>query len=330
MDSTVPAHRMLRRFAILIVACLAGVAVAQSFPSRPVRLVVPYPPGAPVDALARGFAETLAPLLGQPVLVETRAGANEIVAATAVAKAPPDGHTLLLGTDAAFTQNAFLYAKLPYDARRDFIPVSRLVHVNMVLIVRGDLPERDLRAFVARMKTDGRDRHYASAGAGGTTHLAMESLKREAGFELQHVAYKGVAPAMQDLLGGSVDALFAGATAALGHLASGKVRVLAVSGAKRALALPDVPTFAEAGYPGTQASFYLGLAAPAGTPPSVVERLSAEARKAVLDAAFLAKFVQPFAYDPIGDSPSEFAAFLVKDAEANARRIRALGLKLEL
>ena len=320
----------LRRFAILIAALFAGMACAQPFPSKPVRLVVPYPPGAPVDALARGFAETLAPLLGQPVLVETRAGANEIVAATAVAKAPADGHTLLLATDAAFTQNAFLYAKLPYDARRDFVPVSRLVHVNMVLIVRGDLPERDLRAFVARMKTDGHDRHYASAGAGGTTHLAMESLKREGGFELRHVAYKGIAPAMQDLLGGSVDALFAGATAAMGHLASGKVRVLAVSGAKRALALPEVPTFAEAGFPGTQASFYLGLAAPAGTPAALVERLAVEARKAVLDRTFLAKFVQPFAYDPVADTPAEFAAFLARDAEANAQRIRALGLKLEL
>ncbi len=294
------------------------------------RLVVPYPPGAPVDALARGLAETLSPIWGQPVLVETRAGANEIVAATAVAKAPPDGHVLLLATDAAYTQNALLYDKLPYDARRDLTPVSRVVLVNMVLIVRGDLPAPTLREFVALMKREGRERHYASAGAGGTTHLAMESFKQEAGFELRHVAYKGIAPAMQDLLGGSMDALFAGASAAMGHLGSGRVRVLAVSGARRSFALPDVPTFAESGYPGTQASFYLGLAAPAGTPNAIIERIGADVRKAVLDRTFLARFVQPFAYEPIGDTPSEFAEFLKRDVEANTKRIRALGLKLEL
>ena len=239
------------------------------------RLVVPYPPGAPVDALARGLAETLSPIWGQPVLVETRAGANEIVAATAVAKAPPDGHVLLLATDAAYTQNALLYDKLPYDARRDLTPVSRVVLVNMVLIVRGDLPAPTLREFVALMKREGRERHYASAGAGGTTHLAMESFKQEAGFELRHVAYKGIAPAMQDLLGGSMDALFAGASAAMGHLGSGRVRVLAVSGARRSFALPDVPTFAESGIP-FDGDSWLAIMGPPGMPADVAATLNRE------------------------------------------------------
>ncbi len=314
----------------LTAMALSVAATAQTFPNKPVKLVIPYPAGAPVDNVARGLGEALSAIWGQPVVIENRAGANEIVAASAVTKSAPDGYTLLLGTDAAFTQNAFLYNNLPYDASRELMPISRVVFVNMVLIGRGELPVSSAKDFAALMKKEGGKRNYGSAGAGGTTHLAMESFKQEAGFEMQHVAYKGIAPAMQDLLGNNIDALFAGATAAIPHLKTGKVKVLGISGTKRAKALPDVPTFAESGYPNTLANFYLGLAAPAGTPAAIVNKISADVRKAIADKNFLEKFVDPYGYDPLGETPQQFTDFLKRDAEVNARRIKALGIKLDL
>ena len=314
----------------LTLAGAAGVASAQSFPNKPVKLIVPYPAGAPVDNVARGLGEVLSAIWGQPVLIDNRAGANEIVAASAVTKSAPDGYTLLLGTDAAYTQNAFLYNNLPYDAVKEFAPISRVVFVNMVLIARGELPAGSAKDFAALMKKEGAKRNYGSAGAGGTTHLAMESFKQEGGFDMQHVPYKGIAPAMPDILGGNIDALFAGATAAIPHLKTGRVKVLGISGAKRAKALPDVPTFAEAGYPKVQANFYLGLAAPTGTPPAVITKIAADIRKAVADKAFLEKFVEPYGYDPIGETPQQFGDFLKRDSEMNAKRIKALGIKLDL
>lgn len=324
-------RKLLRQGALTLLAgLLCGTASAQSFPNKPVRLIVPYPAGAPVDNVARGLGEVLAGIWGQPVLVENRAGANEIVAATAVAKSAPDGYTLLLGTDAAYSQNAFLYNNLPYDANRDLMPISRVVFVNMVLIARGELPASSAKDFAALMKKEGSKRNYGSAGAGGTTHLAMESFKQAGGFEMQHVPYKGIAPAMQDILGGNIDALFAGATAAIPHLKTGKVKVLGISGSARAKALPDVPTFAEAGFPKVQANFYLGLAAPAGTPAAVLNKISADVRKAVADKGFLEKFVEPYGYDPIGETPQQFSEFLKRDSEMNATRIKSLGIKLDL
>ena len=326
------AQRCATGFALALFHAIlfTGAALAQSFPNKPVKLIIPYPAGAPVDNVARGLGEALSAIWGQPVLIDNRAGANEIVAASAVTKSAPDGYTLLLGTDAAFTQNAYLYNKLPYDAKTELAPVSRVVFVNMVLIARGELPAASSKDFVALMKKEGDKRNYGSAGAGGTTHLAMESFKQEGGFPMQHVPYKGIAPAMQDLLGGNIDALFAGATAAIPHLKTGKVKVLGISGAKRAKSLPDVPTFAEAGYPNTQANFYLGVAAPAGTPVAIINKISADIRKAVADKAFLEKFVDPYGYDPIGETPQQFGEFLKRDSEINDKRIKALGIKLDL
>ncbi len=328
---------MFRRAASVLGWCLclaatAGIspiAVAQVYPSKPVKLIVPYPPGAPVDNVARGLSEALGALWAQPVIVENRAGANEIIAVSAVVKAPADGYTLLLGSDAAFVHNAMLFSNLPYDPAKDLVPVTRVVLVNMVLIVKGDLPARDVKEFVTLMKKDGSKHSYASAGAGGTTHIAMEGFKQNAGFEFVHVPYKGIAPAVQDMLGGTIDAMFAGATAAVPHLKSGKVKVLAISGTKRAKVLPDVPTFAESGFPKVEANFYLGLAAPRGTPVTVVNKIAADVRKVLEDKAFLERFIEPFGFEPVGDTPAQFAAFVKRDWEVSGPKIRALGVKLD-
>ena len=242
---------ILRRCALgLALLTLSAGASAQAFPNKPVKLVVPYPAGAPVDNVARGLAEVLSALWGQPVLIDNRAGANEIVAASAVTKSAPDGYTLLLGTDAAYSQNAFLYNNLPYDAAKELAPISRVVFVNMVLIARGELPAAGAKDFVGLMKKEGAKRNYGSAGAGG-----------------------------------NIDALFAGATAAIPHLKTGKVKVLGISGTKRA--------------------------------------------KALTDKAFLEKFVEPYGYKPTGETPQQFGEFLKRDSEANAARIKALGIKLD-
>ncbi|WP_036596611.1 Bug family tripartite tricarboxylate transporter substrate binding protein [Ottowia thiooxydans] len=302
---------------------------AQTFPNKPVRIMVPYPAGAPVDNFARGLGETLGAIWKQPVIIDNRPGANEIIAAQAVTKSPADGYTLLLGSEAAFTQNAFLYSKMPYDADKDLAPVTRAVYFNMVLITRSALGTPTLKDFVSLMKKEGNKHSYGSAGAGGTTHLAMESIKKEAGFDMLHVPYKGIAPAMQDMLGNSIDAMIAGATAAISQMPTGKVKVLAIAGTKRAKSLPDVPTFAEAGYPKVVANLYLGLAAPAGTPKPVVDKIAADIRKALADKAFLEKNVEPYGYETIGDTPEQFLAYMKQDKEVSGRRIKELGIKLD-
>ena len=320
--------------ALIIAMIAAGLvcannALSQAYPSKPVKLIVPYPAGAPVDNFARGLTEGLTKLWGQQVIIESKPGANEIIAASSVTQAAPDGYTLLLGSDAAFTQNAFLYSKMPYNADKDLTPITRTVQFNMVLITRTELKTPTLKDFVALMKKEGAKHNYASAGAGGTTHLAMESLKQEASFDMVHVPYKGIAPAMQDMIGGSIDAMIAGASAAIAQMPTGKVTVLAIAGAKRAKALPEVPTYAEAGYPNVVSNLYLGLAAPAGTPAAIVNKIAADIAKVMKDKEVLDKFVDPYGYDVIADTPKQFEAFLAQDKLSAGKRIKDLGVKLD-
>lgn len=323
------AQKCLLGACVLALAGATSLASAQPYPNKPVKLIVPYPAGAPVDNFARGLSEALTGLWGQPVIVDNRPGANEIIAASFVAKAPSDGYTLLLGSDAAFTHNAFLYSKMPYDADKDLTPVTRAVHFNMVLITKGDLKTPTLKDFVALMKKEGDKHSYASAGSGGTTHQAMESLKQEAAFDMVHIPYKGIAPAIQDMLGGNIDAMIAGASAAIPHLQGGKVKVLAIAGTKRAKALPNVPTFAESGYPHVVANLYLALAAPAGTAPAIANKITADVQKVLKSKDFLDRFVDPYGYEPIGDTPQQFEAFLKQDKNVSGKRIKALGIKLD-
>jgi tripartite-type tricarboxylate transporter receptor subunit TctC len=308
---------------------VALTAQADGYPVKPVKLLVPYPAGAPVDNFARGFSEEIGKVWGQSMVIDNRGGANEIIAGTALVQAPADGYTVMLGSDALFTQNAFLYSKLPYNSDKDITPIMRAVEFNMVLIVRSDLQVKTLKEFVALMKKEGDKHNYGSAGAGGTTHLAMESLKQEAGFKMSHVPYKGIAPAMQDLLGGNIDALIAGASAAIAQMPSGKVRVLAIAGKQRAKALPDVPTYAEQGYPGVVSNLYLGFAVPAGTPAAVVDKFQADATRVLNDKKFVEKFVDPYGYEVIADTQKQFESFLKQDKISAGQRIKQLGIKLD-
>lgn len=317
------------RWAACALMALAGSVAAQTYPTRPVRLIVPYPPGGPVDVFARGLAERLGTRLGQAVVIDNRPGTNEIVAADVAAKSAPDGYTLFLATEMALSLNKYLFAKLPYDPEKDLTPVSRAVDVNMVLIARGDLPVNNLQEFVALMKKDSAKRNFGSAGLGNTTHLGFEALMRDAGFKITHIPYKGIAPAVSDMLAGQIDAMFAGVTAATPHLKSGKMKVLAISGPKRPRVLPEVPTFTEAGYPNVEARFYLSLVAPRDTPAAIIQKVAAETRQVMTEKPFLDKYVDFNGFEAVGTTPEEFAQFLVRDREQAGQRVRAAGVRLE-
>jgi tripartite-type tricarboxylate transporter receptor subunit TctC len=320
------------RRALLAAACLAIAAptmAADAWPTKPVKLIVPYPPGGPVDGVARGLAERLSKLWNQPVLVDNRGGANEIIAADMTAKSVPDGHTILFGGDPTFSGNRFLFSKLPYNPLTDLVPVTRVTFVNMAFIVNGNLPVSNLKEFVALMKANPGKYNYGSAGAGGPTHLPVDAFARREGFEITHVAYKGIAPAVQDLLGGQVQIMVAGSSAATPYVASGKLKVLAINGSKRAKSLPNVPTFAEAGFPNTEMYFFLGLTVPKGVPKPIIDEIASSTRKVLADPSFVEKTLDPYGFDPLGETPEQFAAFLVKDRAAAEKKIKEAGVKLD-
>lgn len=303
-------------------------AWAQSFPSKPVRLVVPYPAGGPVDGVARGLADRLSRLWNQPVIVDNRAGANEVIAADLVTKAAPDGYTILAGADPTFATNQYLFKKLPYNPRTDLIPVSRVAFVNMALVVNGNFPANNMKEFVAQVRANPGQYNY-SAGAGTAAHVHFDAFLRQQKLDMTHVSYKGVAPALQDLLAGQIQATMGGITTAKPHLASGKLKLLAINGSRRARSLPDVPTFAEAGFPNTEAYFYVGLAVPKGTPKDIVDAIASANRKAVADPSFAEKTLEPFAYEPLSETPEQFAAFLTEDRAKAEKKIRDAGVSLE-
>jgi tripartite-type tricarboxylate transporter receptor subunit TctC len=324
-----PAAKRLLLLALLAGSTLAGPsAMAQAFPSKPIRLVVPYPAGGPVDGVARGLADRLAKIWNQPVIVDNRAGANEVIAADIVAKSNADGYTILAGADPTFATNQYLFKKLPYNPRTDLVPVSRVAFVNMALIVNGSFPANNMKEFVALVKANPGKYNY-SAGAGTAAHVHFDAFLRQQQLDMTHVAYRGVAPALQDLLAGQIQATMGGITTAKPHLASGKLKLLAINGNKRAKSLPDVPTFAEAGFPNTESYFYVGLAVPKGTPKNIIDAIAAANRKAVSDPTFAEKTLDPFAYEPLSETPEQFATFLTGDRIKAEKKIRDAGASLE-
>lgn len=324
-----PLKAWLGAFALSSASLCATQAMADAYPIKPVRLVVPYPAGGPVDGVARGYAEKLAKVWNQPIVVENRGGANEILAADAVAKSPPDGYTILFGADASFSTNQFLFKKLPYNPLTDLVPVSRVTFVNMALIVEGSLPVNNVKEFVALIKANPGKYNYGSAGTGSPVHIHFDAFLRQENLQMTHVAYKGIAPAVQDMLSGQIQAMMAGVTAATPHLASGRMKILAINGNKRAKTLPNVPTFAESGFPNAETYFFLGLAVPKGTPKAVIDEINSATRKVVADPAFVEKTLDPFAFEPLSETPEQFAAFLVNDRKRAEKKVRDAGARLD-
>lgn len=325
---TVSWRRRLLAALLAAGSCMGSVALAQTFPTKTVKLIVPYPAGGPVDGVARGLADRLTRIWNQPVMVENRAGANEVLAADMVAKSAPDGYTILAGADPAFATNEFLFRKLPYNPRTDLVPVSRVAFVNMALILNGSFPASNMKEFVAQVRANPGKFNY-SAGAGTAAHVHFDAFLRQQNLNMVHVSYKGVAPALQDLLAGQIHATIGGITTAKPHLSSGKLKLMAINGSKRARSLPDVPTFAEAGFPATEAYFYVGLAVPKGTPKEIVDAIASANRTAVSDPSFAEKTLDPYAYEPLSETPEQFAAFLVEDRAKAEKKIRDAGVILE-
>jgi len=314
--------------ALVVAFLFLGNANAQTdYPIRPVKVIVPSPPGGGTDILARVLAQHLSKALGQPFFVENKAGAGNMIGIEFVAHAPADGYTVLV-VPSTLALNSVLYKKVPYDPVRDFAPVTLAATAPNVLVVNPALPAKSLAEFIALAKAKPGALSYGTPGIGTSPHLSMELLKSMAGIDLQHVPYRGTAAAVTDVIGGQIAATFANAFTAKPQVDSGRVRALAVSGPNRIDAFPGVPPVAEAGVPGYEAMQWYGLAVPAGTPAPIIARLHAEAAKALQSDEMKEKLALDGA-QPVGSSPAEFAALIRRELEKWTRVVRAAGIELQ-
>jgi len=319
---------------IAIVSLLSGIALAHiaqawsadAYPAKPIRMVVGYPPGGANDLVGRAIATRMSPRLGQQVIVENRAGAAGNIGTELVARAAPDGYTLLLASVASFAMSPALLGKVPFDPINDFAPVTQAVVVTSLLSVHPSLPVRSMKQLVALAKKQPGALNYASPGRGSIAHLASELLWITAGIKMNHVPYKGGAPAVADAIAGHVEVMFSLISTQTPHVRSGRLRALAVTSAKRSAALPDVPTLAESGYPGFEASGWLGLVFPARTPPPVVNRIHQEA-VAVLKLRETQAQLEDLGLDPETSSPAAFHALIKSDYARWDKVVRAAGLR---
>jgi tripartite-type tricarboxylate transporter receptor subunit TctC len=307
----------------LTLVCFA----AHAWPAKPVRIVVAYPPGGGIDVMARQLAERLTPAWGQSVVVENKPGANTIVATDAVAKS--DNHTILMTTDATFSINPHLYAKLPFDTQRDFIPVTMLVLLQQLLVAHPSLPANTVPELIALAKAKPGSINYASYGSGSQPHLAGEMLKYKAGIDLVHVPYKGISLAVPAVIAGEVQLTFAGIATSTGPLKSGRIKALAIGGENRSPLFPQVPTFRELGFPEVETHAWFGLFLPAGSPREAVTRIHQDTRKILDDPEFRQKQLIDRGYEVVGSSPEEFAAYILRDRESRGRAVKISGAKAE-
>jgi tripartite-type tricarboxylate transporter receptor subunit TctC len=308
--------------ALIWLCLLAGPAGAQSdYPSKPVKIIVPSAPGGGTDIAARVLAQHLSQSLGQQFFIDNRPGAGNMIGIEAAARSAPDGYTLLM-TASTLSINHLTYKKVLYDAVRDFAPISLVVSLPSVLVVHPSVPARSLAELIALAKRSPDQLTYGSAGVGTNPHLSMELLKTMAGIEIRHIPYRGVGPALNDLIAGQVSVLVAGVLTTKPQVDAGTVRGLAVSGLKRVEVLPEVPTVAEAGVAGYEALQWYGLLAPAGTPAPIIARLHAETAKAVRSAEMKERLAADGA-DPVGNTPAEFAAHIKDEMRKWAEVARA-------
>jgi tripartite-type tricarboxylate transporter receptor subunit TctC len=317
---------MKRAFLILAAALLPALALAQAYPSKPVRIIVPFPPGGPADIFGRGLAQGMAAELGQPVLIENLSGVGGVLGVDRVAKSPPDGYTLALNSASTLSIAPFSLSKMPYDVKKDFALITVVVRVPEVLVVHPSLPVDSLSAFISYTKANPGKVNFGSAGGGSITHLAGELLKAEAKIDIVHVPYKGAAPAVSDLLGGQVQMGIFDVPILLPHIRSGKLKALAVTSAKRASSLPDVPTTVEANYPNVTSDNWYGLVAPAATSQDVLRRIHAAATAALKSPALVEQYAKVSGIASPG-TPQDYAAFLAAEQAKWSKVVQAIGFK---
>ena len=316
------------KFILLLLGLVAAAAHAQTYPAKPIRLLVPFAPGGSSSIVARLAAEEMSKGLGQQIVIENKGGGGGNLAMQEAAHAEPDGYTLIIGHIGSLAVNPYMYEKLPYDVDRDFAAVSLLAIVPAIFVVYHEVPAKDLRELVALAKKKPGELFYGSAGNGSAGHLAMEYLKQTAGIDLKHVPYKGTGPNITDLIAGRTQVASAGTPPLMPHVKSGKLRIVAVGGAKRLASLPDVPTVAEQGYPGFQTSQWYGLNAPAKTPEAIVRRLAAEAAKAAKSQLMRERLAVDDA-EPVGSTPEEYAAFIKREQERWSKVVRTAHIKAD-
>jgi len=310
------------------VAMLAAASLAQAqapYPSRPVKIVVPFPAGGATDLVARLVATKLAEAWGQSVVVDNRPGASGMIGTELVARAPADGHTLLMAIT-THIQNPAIFAKIPYDALKDFEPISQIALSYLVLAVKPEFPARDVKEFVALIKSSPGKYNFGSFGTGSSSHILGERFARVAGLDMTHVPYKGAAPLVTDLLGGQVTSGWVDVSTATAHIAAGKLRPLAISGPARTPMLPNVPTLGEYGYTGFEPLGWAGMLVAAGTPKPVIDKISKEVMRIIKLPDVQARLLEQTLV-PVGDSPESFAATLRRDMALWAQVVAGAGIK---
>jgi tripartite-type tricarboxylate transporter receptor subunit TctC len=314
--------------ALAALCALPAAAQDAAYPNRPVRLVVPFPAGGTTDIIARAVAQRFGEVFGQSFVVDNRPGAGGNLGAGLVARAAPDGYTLVMGTVGTHAINPSLYAQMPYDHVKDFAPVLLVAGVPNVLEVNPELPVHTVGELVAYAKANPGKLNFASSGSGTSIHLSGELFKTMTGVSMQHVPYKGSAPALQDLMGGQVQLMFDNLPSSLPFIKSGKLRAIAVTTTSRAAALPDVPTIAESGYPGFEASSWFGLLAPKGTPEAIIARLNAEGNRWLASPDAKEKLLAQGAI-AAGGSPADFAKHIAVETAKWAKVVKESGAKVD-
>ena len=313
---------------VALVLWVSLSAYAQPFPSKPVRLIVPFPPGGAVDYYARAVQNRLQETLGQPILIENRSGAGGMVGADLVVKAAPDGYTLLVGNIASLAMNVGLYSKMTYDPRKDLTPIIRTVAVNYVMAVHPSVPARSVKELIAYAKANPGKLSYGSAGSGSAPHLATELLKQRAGIDMLHVPFKGGGPMVADLLGGQIHIVIADQANLMPHVKAGKLRALAVGTLERSASYPDIPTIAESGFPGFEARAWQGIAGPANLPADIVTQLNAAFAKAMAFPEVHQRLLDG-GLDPITGTPEDFAAFIRSEIDKWAKVAKDVGARVD-
>ena len=326
MMSTLPWTRCAV-IAVALIAMTPGV-YAQIYPNKPIRLVLPYPPGGGSDTIARPLAQRLAAGLGQQVIVDNRGGASGNIGMELAAKSPPDGYTIVMALTAQLAVNPSLFKKLPYDPVKDFAPITLMASGPYILVVHPSLPVKSVKEFIALARKHPGQIAYASSGNGSGGHLAAALLGSMTGIKMLHVPYKGGGPALADLLAGNVQMLFSTYAAGKGHIQSGRIRALAVSTAKRPSIIPDLPTVAEAGVPGYDSGVWYAVLAPAGTPQDIVAKLNREIIH-VLHTPEYTKLLVNGAIDPVGSTPQELAGYMNAEIAKYAGIIKEAGMRVD-
>ena len=316
------------RLALFVALFASGVALAQSYPSKPIRFVAPFPPGGPADILARIIAQPLSDRWAQQVIIDNRAGAGGNIGADIVAKAPPDGYTLLLGTVGTHAINPSLYSGMPYDNVKDFEPVSLIAMVTIVLVTHPSVPVASVKELIALARTRPGELTFGSPGNGSPQHLAGELFNTMTKVKMLHIPYKGAVPALQDLLGGRISMIFSSMPPALPHVKTGRIKALAVTSSKRSPATPDLPTIAESGVPGYEVINWYGVLTPAGTSKDIVSRLNSETNR-IMNLPDVKERLAAQGAETLTSTPQEFGAFIKSETAKWAKVVKFSGARVD-